>query len=295
MAETSGPLSGLSEMNAAELAFGLLWHMRIDRRDPNLRLASDARVALGNAIGHTRKGRGIQAAREFFAKVGQQSPQFSEWDWDVETTPDPQNTADPGQGCDIPSHLETLNPSKAREIESVQAACDRVKSAMHAGIGTPSTKVPKPVSENPSQSRPLGTEADPSDNGTHERYATVTPSAAAAAFRRVIATEGNMSNDGDAVEIAQEALMLFCEILDLGHVANCEGCGKTLFEGDLGYRDADGDITWCGDCAPTYGEHLADIRASDAETLKAHAGFVAKIRKYLDDGGDPCAHYTFPL
>jgi len=212
-----------------------------------------------------------------------------------ETPADPQNTADGGQGIDIPHCVETLEPSNARGFEIVEDACNRVKSAMHAGVGytpndTAKTAIPEPVPP-----RTLGTESDPSHNGTQERHVTVTPSAAAAAFRRVIATEENISSDGDGVEIAQEALTLFCEILDLGHIANCEGCGKALFEGDTGYRDADGDLTWCGDCAPTYGEHLADIRASDAETLKVHAGFVSKIRKYLDDGGDPCAHYTFPL
>jgi hypothetical protein len=33
-------------MAAVRTAYGLLWHMRIDTRDPNLKLASDARKSL---------------------------------------------------------------------------------------------------------------------------------------------------------------------------------------------------------------------------------------------------------
>jgi len=86
-----------------------------------------------------------------------------------ETAPDPQNTADGGQGIDIPSHLETLGPSNARGFEIVEDACNRVKSAMYAGVGqtpidTAKTAIPEPVPP-----RTLGTESDPSDNGTQWR------------------------------------------------------------------------------------------------------------------------------
>ena len=37
-------------LDAALLAYGLLWHMHIDREDDNLRLASDARRALLEAL-----------------------------------------------------------------------------------------------------------------------------------------------------------------------------------------------------------------------------------------------------
>jgi hypothetical protein len=60
--------SGIAEMTeteAAEFAYGLLWSMRTDRHDPNLRMAADARVALSNVLGMDRKAKGIAAARAF--------------------------------------------------------------------------------------------------------------------------------------------------------------------------------------------------------------------------------------
>ena len=58
----------MTESEAAEFAYGLLWHMGVDRRLPDGRKASDARMALGNAIGPARKGIGIQRAKEWLAK-----------------------------------------------------------------------------------------------------------------------------------------------------------------------------------------------------------------------------------
>jgi hypothetical protein len=46
------------------LAYGLLWHMANDRRDPNLRIASEARMHLSNGLTREEKMRGIEAARE---------------------------------------------------------------------------------------------------------------------------------------------------------------------------------------------------------------------------------------
>lgn len=46
-----------------QLAYGLLWHMRIDRNDPNLALASDARKALLSVMSKDDQLRGINAAK----------------------------------------------------------------------------------------------------------------------------------------------------------------------------------------------------------------------------------------
>lgn len=53
----------MSEAEAAEFAYGMLWHASIDRHTLNGRILSDARTALGNVIGKERKGRGIEAAK----------------------------------------------------------------------------------------------------------------------------------------------------------------------------------------------------------------------------------------
>jgi hypothetical protein len=48
---------------ALRLAYGLLWHMRIDRRDDNLRLASDARRALLAVLSKDEQADGIARAK----------------------------------------------------------------------------------------------------------------------------------------------------------------------------------------------------------------------------------------
>jgi hypothetical protein len=48
---------------AAALAYGLLWHMEIDRNKHNLRLASDARKALLHALTADDRKRGIELAK----------------------------------------------------------------------------------------------------------------------------------------------------------------------------------------------------------------------------------------
>lgn len=60
-------LAEIAEEEAAELAYGLLWHMWIDRYTRNGRLASDARIAIGNAIGPDRKRMGLKRAHDFIA------------------------------------------------------------------------------------------------------------------------------------------------------------------------------------------------------------------------------------
>ena len=52
------------ETKRLSMAWGLLWHMRIDRSDPSLLLASEARVQVGNLLTKDQKGRGIDAARD---------------------------------------------------------------------------------------------------------------------------------------------------------------------------------------------------------------------------------------
>ena len=48
---------------AIRLAYGLLWHMRIDTRDDNLKLASDARKALLAVISKDDQLRGLTPLR----------------------------------------------------------------------------------------------------------------------------------------------------------------------------------------------------------------------------------------
>lgn len=48
---------------AVRLAYGLLWHMDIDRRDDNLRLASDARKALATVLTSGEQADGITRAK----------------------------------------------------------------------------------------------------------------------------------------------------------------------------------------------------------------------------------------
>jgi hypothetical protein len=54
---------GDSNHPAITLAYGLLWHMRIDRRDDNLCLASDARAALLTVLSKAEQAIGITQAK----------------------------------------------------------------------------------------------------------------------------------------------------------------------------------------------------------------------------------------
>jgi hypothetical protein len=58
---TAAGISGITD--AVTLAYGLLWHMQIDREDDNLRLASDARKALLGVMSKDDQLRGIDAAK----------------------------------------------------------------------------------------------------------------------------------------------------------------------------------------------------------------------------------------
>jgi hypothetical protein len=52
--------------DAVELAYGILWHMNNDLRSNEGRKAADARMALANVMSKDQRGRGIQAARDWF-------------------------------------------------------------------------------------------------------------------------------------------------------------------------------------------------------------------------------------
>ncbi len=49
--------------DSIRLAYGLLWHMQIDREDDNLRLASDARQTLLSIMSKHDQLRGIDLAK----------------------------------------------------------------------------------------------------------------------------------------------------------------------------------------------------------------------------------------
>jgi len=68
---------------AAELAYGLLWHMNIDTFNASDRLASEARRTLIKAIGKEGQGRGIQAAKEWLKEHGARpyAPEKRNWTW----------------------------------------------------------------------------------------------------------------------------------------------------------------------------------------------------------------------
>lgn len=75
-------MSDMPEEEAAELAYGLLWHTTNDTYTPIGRLTSTARITLGNAIGMERKGRGIQAAKEWMKAHPQEVRcQGRVWTW----------------------------------------------------------------------------------------------------------------------------------------------------------------------------------------------------------------------
>lgn len=52
------------------LAYGLLWHMSIDRRQPNLAVASDARTQISNGLRVREMQGGIVAARNRITQMG---------------------------------------------------------------------------------------------------------------------------------------------------------------------------------------------------------------------------------
>ena len=54
--------------SAINLAYGLLWHMQIDKRDENLKLASDARAALLSVMTKDNQADGITRAKMTDAK-----------------------------------------------------------------------------------------------------------------------------------------------------------------------------------------------------------------------------------
>lgn len=64
MSAAHGQRCDCTKMDAVRLAYGLLWNMHIDRRHPNLRVASDARTQLSNALSRDDKKRGIEMARD---------------------------------------------------------------------------------------------------------------------------------------------------------------------------------------------------------------------------------------
>jgi len=59
-----------SKQDEIATAYGLLWHMFIDRRDRNLLAASTARTHLSNVLTKEQKQRGIVLARERIRRMG---------------------------------------------------------------------------------------------------------------------------------------------------------------------------------------------------------------------------------
>lgn len=60
LAEWIQPAVTCGKTEAIVTAYGLLWKMRIDRNDPNLALASDARTALLGVLSGDDQARGIR-------------------------------------------------------------------------------------------------------------------------------------------------------------------------------------------------------------------------------------------
>lgn len=57
-------LTGLTEREAMELAYGLLWRASIDPRTRDGRFTRNARLALGNALGFEGKKAGLMRTNE---------------------------------------------------------------------------------------------------------------------------------------------------------------------------------------------------------------------------------------
>ena len=84
----------IERIEAAELAYGLLWHMNIDTYNASDRLAAEARRSLGGVIGREGQKRGIQAAKKWLQERGARpyAPQERTWTWRqmMEAWPDEQ-------------------------------------------------------------------------------------------------------------------------------------------------------------------------------------------------------------
>lgn len=62
LSEWIQPAVTCGKSDAIASAYGLLWNMRIDNRDPNLALASSARMALLGVMSGDEQARGIRMA-----------------------------------------------------------------------------------------------------------------------------------------------------------------------------------------------------------------------------------------
>lgn len=60
------------------LAWGLLWHMHIDRSSHNLLLASEARRQVGGTLTKEQKARGIELARDRMKRM-RVDPPLIDW------------------------------------------------------------------------------------------------------------------------------------------------------------------------------------------------------------------------
>lgn len=69
MTDTPLVLTGLSEREAMELAYGLLWLVPVDTHTVKGRLTRDARVVLGNALGRDGKVSGLTRAQDALAEL----------------------------------------------------------------------------------------------------------------------------------------------------------------------------------------------------------------------------------
>ena len=74
----------MTQADAIEFAYGLLWHTTNDRYTLQGRCVSDARVALNNVLTMERKGRGIERAKKFlkdYPLKRPKQPALSDDDW----------------------------------------------------------------------------------------------------------------------------------------------------------------------------------------------------------------------
>lgn len=81
-----------------------------------------------------------------------------------------------------------------------------------------------------------------------------------------------------AVETLRENLL---ERHDADRVGTCETCGKTLFEGDLGYSYSDGEVKLCAEHAPTYGDWKRTTE--DEPEAYESAGHLAEAKEQIHD------------
>jgi len=110
-------------------------------------------------------------------------PQTVECSRHPETAPDPQNTADGGQGIDTPETVKTSDVSDARDFEPLNALEEelvlRSFYAPETLNDTAKTAMPEPVPP-----RPLEGDSDPSHNGTQLRGADLMAALAATEYHR---------------------------------------------------------------------------------------------------------------